>query len=286
MKIIPIRQISSAHQELSAERFKIRQVQDILDGSDLKQELHRHNFFFMLVLQNGSGMHEIDFTSYPLVNNCIFFLRPGQVHQLELKAGCTGFLLEFNTAFYHPKNNLSIQRLRKASNKNYCTPGISSFEKLYAILMYIFQEYADKAEGYLDVIKANMDIFFIEVTRQSPHVTSQPANTNSYAQERLEEFVELVEINIATHKQVAQYSDLMNLSPYQLNEITRSTVGKTASALINDHIILEAKRYLLATPNLIKEIADQLGYEDTSYFTRFFRKQTGYSPEIFRHNSV
>lgn len=76
----------------------------------------------------------------------------------------------------------------------------------------------------------------------------------------------------------------MNLSPYQLNEITKATIGKTASELINEHIILEAKRYLLATPNQIKDIADHLGYEDVSYFIRFFKKHTGYSPEAFRHN--
>jgi len=76
----------------------------------------------------------------------------------------------------------------------------------------------------------------------------------------------------------------MNLSPYQLNEITKSSIGKTASELINEHIILEAKRYLLATPNQIKDIADHLGYEDTSYFIRFFKKHTGHSPEAFRHN--
>ena len=103
-------------------------------------------------------------------------------------------------------------------------------------------------------------------------------------QERLEEFLELLDIHITTHKQVSQYTDLMNLSPYQLNEITKATLGKTPSALINEHIILEAKRHLLATPNQIKDIADQLGYEDPSYFIRFFRKHTGYSPEAFRHN--
>jgi AraC-like DNA-binding protein len=77
----------------------------------------------------------------------------------------------------------------------------------------------------------------------------------------------------------------MNLSHYQLNEITKVTVGKTASELINEHIILEAKRYLLATSNQIKDIADHLGYEDVSYFIRFFKKQSGYSPESFRHRA-
>ena len=76
----------------------------------------------------------------------------------------------------------------------------------------------------------------------------------------------------------------MNLSSYQLNEITKSTIGKTASALLTERIILEAKRYLLATPNQVKDIADMLGYEDVSYFIRFFKKHTGYSPEAFRRH--
>ncbi len=75
---------------------------------------------------------------------------------------------------------------------------------------------------------------------------------------------------------------MMNLSAYQLNEITKVAVGKTPSELINEQIILEAKRYLLATPNQVKDIADHLGYEDVSYFIRFFKKHTGHSPEAFR----
>ncbi len=96
--------------------------------------------------------------------------------------------------------------------------------------------------------------------------------------------MELLEKHIATNKQVANYTDMMNLSPYQLNEITKSSIGKTASEMINEHILLETKRYLLATPNQIKDIADQLGFEDPSYFIRFFKKHTGQSPQEFRNN--
>ena len=285
MKKIPIRQISSAHNDQpSSEHFKIRKVQDLLDREDLFHELHRHDFFFIIALQKGQGRHEIDFTTYNVFNNSVFFMRPGQVHQLQLKADATGYIIEFNTGFYHPEDKLSSQRLRKASNKNYCKPEINRFEKLHDILTYIFQEYTAREEGYQDVIKANLDIFFIEFIRQSPNPNGPSINVNPYTQERLEEFLELLEIHIATHKQVTQYTDLMNLSSYQLNEITKATIGKTASELINEHIVLEAKRYLLATPNQIKEIAGHLGYEDVSYFIRFFKKQTGHSPEAFRHN--
>lgn len=285
MKKIPIRQLGSSQQELrSAERFKIRRVEDILDGNDLVHELHRHDFFFILVLKTGEGIHEIDFEAYDVLNNSVFFIRPGQVHQLELKAGCTGYLVEFNAEFYHPKDKLSNQRLRKASNKNYCELEVNRFNKLQTILSTMLEEYTSKDEGYQDVIKSSLDIFFIEFVRQSSNPRGIQTAANSYTQERFEEYLALLDKHIATRKQVAQYADLMNLSPYQLNEITKSSIGKTASELINEHIILEAKRYLLATPNQVKDIADQLGFEDTSYFIRFFKKHIGHSPEVFRQS--
>jgi len=285
MKKIPIRQLSSRQAELpSAERFNIRRVEDILGENGLVHDLHRHDFFFILALKKGAGHHEIDFTSYKVTDNAVFFIRPGLVHQLELKAGCIGYLVEFNTEFYHPKDKSANQRLQRASSKNYCELEIKRFNRLQAILTSMLEEYTAREEGYQEVIKSSLDIFFIEFVRQSPNPKGAPSPANSYTQERFEEFSALLDKHIATHKQVSQYTGLMNLSAYQLNEITKSTIGKTASELINEHIILEAKRYLLATHNQVKDIADQLGYEDPSYFIRFFKKHMGHSPEAFRHH--
>lgn len=285
MNKIPVRQITTSNETAVSGRFKIREVEGILDGKDLLQDLHRHDFFFILAIQNGAGRHEIDFTPYEVQNHSIFILRPGQVHQLELKAGATGFLAEFDTAFYHPKDKLANQRLIKAGNKNFCAFEEDRFKKLHDVLAYTFNEYSTKQDGYTDVIKANLDIFFIEFIRQSLHPDDISKTGSNYTQERFEEFMDLTSTNLSTHKQVSHYANLLNLSIYQLNAITKASVGKPASELINEQIVLEAKRYLLATPNQVKDIADHLGYEDISYFIRFFKKNTGYSPEAFRKNS-
>jgi len=285
MKDIPIRKISTQLNEpVITGKFKIRAIADILDGKDLMHDLHRHDFFFILALQNGNGNHEIDFTDYEVQNNSIFILRPGQVHQLQLKAGSTGFLAEFDTAFYYPKDKLANLRLIKAGNKNVCAFEAERFKKLQDILAYINNEYTLKQEGYTEVIKANLDIFFIEFIRQSRNPLGNTKSSTTYAQERFEEFMDLTSTHITTYKQVSQYADLLSLSTYQLNAITKAAVGKPASELINEQIVLEAKRYLLATPNQVKDIADHLGYEDISYFIRFFKKHTGFSPEAFRKN--
>jgi AraC family transcriptional activator of pobA len=135
------------------------------------------------------------------------------------------------------------------------------------------------------VIKASLHIFFIELIRNRK--SKKDSNSvNPYAQEQLEKFLELLEAHISNSKQTSHYAAMLSLSLYQLNAITRATLGKTCSELINECIILESKRYLLATPSQVNQIASYLGYEDVSYFIRFFKKHTGYTPEVFRNNFV
>lgn len=285
MANIPVRHIRSTGEEPKlSESFSIRDVHDMLGGKDMVQELHRHDFFYILALEKGKGNHEIDFTTYQVRDRSIFIMRPGQVHQLTLRAGSTGYLMAFKTDFYYPNRAVSKDILRKATNKSLCQADDRRFRKLSSILNYIFQEYTNKQERYQEVIKSNLDIFFIELIRSRQNNNRPSAQGNSYMQERFDEFLELLETNIYKHKQVSEYADMLNLSGYQLNAITKALVGKTCSEVINEQIILESKRQLLATSDQVNHIAYQLGYEDSSYFIRFFRKHTGYSPEAFRHN--
>jgi AraC family transcriptional regulator, transcriptional activator of pobA len=283
MNAIPVKQISSNEQN-NAGRFSIRDLQQILNGKNLVHGLHKHDFFFVLALQQGKGIHEIDFAQYEAHDHAVFIIRPGQVHRLELSEDSTGFLMEFDRTFYQPKNTITGQRWKKATSKNHCEVEAGRFLRLHAILGNIMNEHNTKQEGYVEVIKANLDLFFIEYIRQSRNPGVIAKNENWYMHERFDHFIQLLEANIGAMKNVAQYAGLLNLSTYQLNAITKAATGKTVSDLINEQIILEAKRYLLATPDQIKDIADRLGYEDASYFIRFFKKQTGVSPEAFRKN--
>ncbi len=286
MKKIPVRKINTTQEDQNlSEGFDIRDIKDVLHGKDMNHELHRHDYFFILALKKGNGIHEIDFVPYKVDDYSIFFIRPGQVHQLHLKAGSTGYLMEFKPNFYYPQDKLSNQLLHKVSNKNLCQLDANKLKKLFSVLTDTFQEYSDKKEGYQEIIKANLSIFFIELVRhRKNNGDGNSNNLNLYEQERLEKLLELIEKHISNNKQVSQYADMLNLSTYQLNAITKITLGKTCSDVINEYIILESKRYLLATSNQVNQIAYHLGYEDVSYFIRFFKKHTGYSPETFRHS--
>ncbi|UKJ09304.1 AraC family transcriptional regulator [Solitalea lacus] len=281
MEKIPVRQIKEPD---FIESFTIRNIETLLSGKDMMEELHRHNFFLVLALKKGLGEHIIDFTSYTINDYSVFFMRPGQVHQLTLKEGSSGYLMQFNANFYSFREEEANKILRKVSNKNCCRLNSDRFRKAFSVLDYIFQEYTEKQQEYKEVIIANLKIFFIELIRQSKNPNALSKDENSYSQERLEDLLELLRTHVTTHKQVAQYADMLHLTSYQLNAITKETLGKTCSQLINEQLVLEAKRHLLATSSRVIQIAYNLGYEDVSYFIRFFKKHTGYSPEAFRQN--
>lgn len=285
MKTIPLRFINSNPKALNEfENFSIRNISESMAGNDLIQDTHRHDFYFILALLKGKGDHTIDFIPYKIKNHTIFFMRPGQVHQLNLKSGSTGYLIQFKKDFYLTNYKESRLLLRKASSKNIQQPDVKTFSKLYSILTEIFGESNTKDEKYSEVIKASLSIFFIELVRYQQKNEQDVDRGIVLNQDRLEDFTELLDAQISKNKQPAQYAKMLNLTPYQLNTITKTALGKTSSELINEQIILESKRYLLSTSNQIKEIAYHLGYEDTSYFIRFFKKHTGLSPEAFRNN--
>ncbi|HNP48781.1 MAG TPA: helix-turn-helix transcriptional regulator, partial [Bacteroidia bacterium] len=266
------------------ERFSIRKTEPLVMEKELVHDLHRHDFYFALFIKKGKGIHEIDFVNYEVSDYSVFFLRPGQVHQLRLNKGTSGFMLQFAPDFYSPHENPAIQVLRKVSNKNHCQVTSARFEHIFFLLETMFREYSEKKFQYKESIMAYLGILFIELARQSANPNKTSDSSNSYTQERMEMFKELLEKHIGTKKQVSQYAEMLNITPYQLNSITKNTLQKTGSELINEHIVLEAKRLLIATTNQVNQVADLLGYDDPSYFIRFFKKHTGLTPEAFRQN--
>lgn len=283
MNQIPVRQIKAPLTEPALSgSFNIRDIGPMLKQDDMQQPLHRHEYYFILYLEKGKGVHSIDFEKYPVRNGTVFIMRPGQVHQLHLKKGSQGYLLEFDLRFYAPKDESLKRFFRQALYKPCCMPARSGMKELTAILQKIHKEYQLREKGYAEMIRSGLDMFFISLARESRKqlINNEPAQ--DYYQERLEELLSLLEKNLTKEKKAAAYAQMMHLSAFQLNHITRSRLGKTCSALIDDMLLLEAKRQLLATHQRVNQIAASLGYEDSSYFIRFFRKLSGYPPDVFR----
>ena len=82
-------------------------------------------------------------------------------------------------------------------------------------------------------------------------------------------------------KSPTSYADLLHITPKHLNRVSNEVLDKTATQIITDRVLLEAKRLLASRKYTVSEVANELGYIDYSYFSRVFKKNLGMSPKGF-----
>jgi hypothetical protein len=205
MTNFPVRKLSTPGKIIAFPGdFVIRPLEPLISGKDMIQESHRHDFYFILALGKASGDHMIDFEPYKVCNCSVFFLRPGQVHQLTLRTGSKGYLMQFTADFFNPESREANQLLRRAAKKNACYPDADGYKRLDALLHSIYQEFTGKQDGYQEIIKASLIIFFVELIRQKQESADTSTGVTTYQKARLEEFLELLETHVATHKKASQ----------------------------------------------------------------------------------
>lgn len=95
-------------------------------------------------------------------------------------------------------------------------------------------------------------------------------------------FKDSVDKYFAGLKNVAAYSGKLHISEKRLGQATAKVLGKTPKQIIDDRVILEAKRLLVHGNQTVKEIGFQLGFEETTNFIKYFRKHTTKTPVEFR----
>jgi AraC-like DNA-binding protein len=126
-----------------------------------------------------------------------------------------------------------------------------------------------------------LKVFLLKLIRIKEHVfTSHDLN-----QKRVYEFMMLLEENYWQERNADYYAGVLGISTKRLNQVLKEKLDKTGMQLIHDRIILEAKRQIIHSENSLKEIAYELGFTDRPYFSRFFKKQTGKTPEEFQRQA-
>ena len=207
----------------------------------------------------------------------IFCLEPGQVHHWEFTEKPEGYVLMFKTEFL---KRFQISNLGKF-DVDECIHLNSKYSQLFEqFFKSIEDELENKRENFKNTIGCYLNIMLIELERLSNKSNDQGKDVNS----KFAMFNELVRQKFRTEKKVQAYAEMLHISSKHLNALCKESSGKTASNIIQNQVGTEAKRLLIYTDKNISEIAYELGFDDSSHFAKFFKKQLGVSPTLFRKN--
>lgn len=271
--------------------FDLLRYQEILERSNLDHfpwKLHRVDFFIILIVTEGQGQHTIDFTDFQLQAGTVLTIRRDQVHKF-IRSQIKGYLLIFTEEFIldyllqqealktlqlfnellgSPKLNLSERELREVSG----------------IIKNMELEFFERGDEFsLGINRSLLHVLISKLFRNKAN-RSQLLKDRPYLSEFIQ-FQQLVEEQCFQNRTVQKYAPQMGISTKTLNKVVQSVVHKSAKEFIDEVCVLQIKRLLSHSNWSIKEIAYQAGFDEPTNLFKYFKKQTGVTPEAFRRTT-
>lgn len=249
---------------------------------------HRHNFYHLVLFTKGGGFHSIDFNHFNVHPFQIYFMIPGQVHSWNFEGEMRGYVVNFSELFFrsfllNPDYLDSFSFFDGDSSNNVLVIG----NEIQPNIVGLFEELlvqAGKAKFREDLIRVLLLHIFLLV--EQSNAQDKKLSARNQQNPLIRNFQRLIEKNFVNIKQPGAYAELLHVTPNHLNALCKEHLSLQAGAVIRNRIVLEAKRLLINLDFTVSEIAYKLNFSDNSYFTRFFKKETGVTPEVFRAKSA
>lgn len=266
--------------------FEIHTMEWIAQNRFQQNEVpHRHNYFVIIWVKKGTGIHLIDLEKYELEDNTVYCITPGQVHQLNATGPAEGYVISFmaeflggaeenydllfNTGLFYTFSNSPVIKVNEEMSIE-MQDAVAKMQKEFNNFFILRAE----------ILRGFLKIFLIYLTRQYDRPRETEAQSKSI--DLVKQFFALVEKHFTTKKMVTDYAEELAVTPNHLNEVVKKITGSPASHHIQQRIILEAKRQAVYSRVTMKEIAYQLGFDDTAHFSKFFKNASGESFSDFR----
>ncbi|MEM9932013.1 MAG: helix-turn-helix transcriptional regulator [Bacteroidota bacterium] len=268
--------------------FSIKTMEEIEDGRAKKPEgklPHSHDFYTIIWIKKGKGIHRVDFKDYPIAHNQLFFLHPGQVHslQIEEESGyvCM-FTLDFMCATGVRDSFLTDLHLFDLSGEQgpllIRQEDEASFSSLIALMLTAQEEQEEESP---EVISASLKLFLLmarKIQKKQQLLVASSLEDPSI----IRSFKALVESHFQEWHKVHEYAGHLGITPNYLKDLVKSTLNASAKQYIQNRILLEAKRKVHFTDMNAKEIGFSLGFHDPAHFSKFFKQGTGMSLTAFK----
>jgi AraC family transcriptional activator of pobA len=256
--------------------------------NDWTIRVHRHgNLFQVLLIEKGGGEMSFETSIMPFRAPVAILVPATVAHGFRFKPRVTdGWVVSFTEDVAEAlaeNSGAALARLKAAAAKPLLPlAGASEAKRLSALCAELAEEASLAREGHRIAMRAQLALIAIEMVRLAASRARSGAVTLMAADPRVEELRRLIDANFRKERLVRFYADNLAMTPDRLNDHVKRATGVTAGHLIRQRVLTEAKRQLVFTNQPINEIAYDLAFADPSHFTRFFRKQTGMTPQGFR----
>lgn len=254
------------------------------------QEMHFLNLYSIFWFYSGEGTHIVDFDEYEIGQGTVFFLSPKRIRSYRNLSNVEGvamcfpedFLMRIDnelqgrikTKLFYPANGFAHCKISEAA-KETMKPIVKLMQEASAL------EYEDKSLQ-ASYFASLLSLLLIDMIRLGEWGDSSFSNVSPDSFEIYAKFVLMVEEYYKERHAVKDYIEKLGVSQTTLNQYTLQYAKTTPLKIINDRIILEAKRMLRFSTIRTKQIAFDLGFKDDSYFVKLFKRNVGMSPIEFR----
>lgn len=214
-----------------------------------------------------------------------YFLSKDQVHFWQLTKPLKGFALLLSEEILgFPSSNIVIAHDLSFFHHVGQAPHLSVNKKQFKMMSSLFkgieQEFYNENARSLSGLRAYLHILLTQLNRL--YIVELPEEQSQATSSMVRQFKQLVSEHFLAKQSVQDYAGRMGISASHLRDTIKAVTGHTPGHIIRGKLILEAKR-LLAHSNLtVAEIGYELNFDDSSYFGRFFKRETGMSPAAFR----
>ena len=243
---------------------------------------HRIKFNALLIVTEGKGSHQIDLKKYQIQKGDVLKIARGQVHAFQGDLNYKGVLVVFTEDYvlkYFSKSSLEI--ISHFYNYHISTPIVKNCSFNEGFIQTISEEmHFESNETQQNIMAKLVELYLLRLERLAQNAAFHKIDMKYYP--LFAQFQILVTEKHSETRNVTDYAKLLNISTKHLNTVVKSITLNTAKSFIDQYIILETKRLIQSSDKSLKEISFQMGFDEVTNFSKYFKKQTATSPKEYR----
>lgn len=256
-----------------------------LTPENVQKGIHRHDFFQMILLEEGTINHFIDFSKFQMKKNTVSVVFPRQVHSMELSANAHATVVLFDPTVFCSeilRNDLKDYNIDLQKRINFVSfqEQPEAFAELLSLVDFIRKNYEHLNPVRKMQIKLSIKIMLLKIIDALPENTAPSVNENDTI--LYSRFREQVDLQFLEQRKVQYYAQELGISTKKLTVICQQYSGSSPLEIIHEKLSLELKKALALDEFSFKEIAYSFGFSSQSALNKYIGLKFGKTPLAFR----